>query len=173
MLTIAYSDPSIKGLESSVKVYPQRCVLEWKINACTHKTVSMAKHQEFEIFAKPLMLAPASVFVSPGGVGQWVTTLYVDGTELLQWALVCWMGGGQAGVRQRNISLSLSTTTGTCGAVMAGYRGTAWGIGLQSRFQTVLLVYLLVHKLVSLERKRWMKKKHGDSKTGERKNSSL
>lgn len=49
------------------------------------------------------------------------------GTELLQRALVCWdgMGGGQAGVRQRNISLSLLATTGTCRAVMAGHRGTA------------------------------------------------
>lgn len=45
--------------------------------------------RSLKFFAKPLMLAPASVFVSPGGVGQWVTTLYVDGTELLQRALVC------------------------------------------------------------------------------------
>lgn len=46
----------------------------------------------------------------------------MDGAELLQGALV---GGGQAGVGQRRVSLYPAATAGTHRAVVAGYRGTA------------------------------------------------
>lgn len=51
----------------------------------------------------------------------------MDGTELLQGALVCWdrVGGGQAGVGQRSVSLHPAATAGTHRAVVAGYRGAA------------------------------------------------
>lgn len=51
----------------------------------------------------------------------------MDGTELLQRALVCCdgMAGGQAGVGQRSVSLCPAATAGTHRAVVAGYRGAA------------------------------------------------
>ena len=57
------------------------------------------------------------------GCARWrIATLYVDGAELLQGALV---GGGQAGVGQRSVPLSPAATAGPLGAVVAGYRGAA------------------------------------------------
>lgn len=73
----------------------------------------------------------------------------MDGAELLQGVLV---GGGQAGVGQRSVSLCPAAAAAQGGAVLAGNRGTAGRVGLQRRFQTVLLVHLLVHKLMSLQR---------------------
>lgn len=80
-----------------------------------------------------------------------VTTLDVDGAELLQRVLV---GGGQAGVGQRGVTVPLGPAAAAADsrAVLAGNGGTAGRVGLQRCFQTVLLVHLLVHKLMSLQR---------------------
>lgn len=60
-------------------------------------------------------------------MGGGVTTLYVDGAELLQGALVCGngMGGGRAGIGQRSVPFYPAATAGTHSAVVAGYRGAA------------------------------------------------
>lgn len=55
----------------------------------------------------------------------------MDGTELLQGALV---GGGQAGIGQRSVSLHPAATAGTHRAVVAGYGGAARLISLERRF---------------------------------------
>ena len=82
----------------------------------------------------------------------------MDGTELLQGALVCreGMGRGRAGVGQGEVSLHPAAAAGAHGAVVAGYGRAARRIGLQRRLQTVLLVHLLVHELMSLQRRNRM-----------------
>lgn len=57
----------------------------------------------------------------------------MDGAELLQGVLV---GGGQAGVGQRSVSISFcpAATAAQRGAVLAGNGGTAGRVGLQRRF---------------------------------------
>lgn len=95
------------------------------------------------------MPASGSCCVSPGGVRRRVTALYVDGAQLLQGALVRQVARGQAGVGQRGAPLGPAAAAGARGAA-AGHGRAAGRAGPQGGFQTVLLVYLLVHELVSL-----------------------
>lgn len=103
----------------------------------------------------------AAALIVPCSVGGQVPTLYVDGAELLQGVLV---GGGQAGIGQRGVSISFSPAAAAAqiGAILAGNRGTAGREDLQRRFQTVLLVHLLIHKLMSLQREQKENRKNAE-----------